>query len=73
LDYIFASSFLLSKITKVELNWAFETSDHASVQTDFKFENIPTKGPGIIKVNTRILEDPKVVEQIRFEIESMMS
>ncbi len=73
LDYIFASASLLSKITKVEFDWAFETSDHASVQTDFNSENIPTKGPGIVKVNTRILEDPKVVEQIRIEIESMIS
>jgi exonuclease III len=31
IDYIFVSNILLSKITGASVDWAFESSDHASV------------------------------------------
>ncbi len=63
LDYIFVSTPLISKLVKAESNWAFETSDHAAVQIKLKLEEAPTKGPGIIKVNTKILDNPKIVKK----------
>jgi exonuclease III len=71
LDYIFASSTLLQRITKAETDWAFEASDHAAVKVSFLIEE-PEKGPGIRKVNTRILEDKNVENQIGIELEEMM-
>ncbi len=73
LDYIFVSSQLIQRISSAEHDWAFETSDHAAVRIEFRLENRPVKGPGTVKVNTRILEDPKIREQIRSEINDMMS
>ena len=52
---------------------AFESSDHAAVKIEFNFEKEPIKGPGIVKVNTKILENPVVTAQIGTEIEEMMS
>ncbi len=72
LDYIFVSNQILHKISNAKHDWAFESSDHAAVQIDFKLEDKPVKGPGIVKINTRIIEDPKIREQIRIEIEEMM-
>ena len=31
LDHVFVSKYLSTKITKAEIDWAFEQSDHASV------------------------------------------
>ena len=73
LDYIFVSNAIRSKISGASTDWAFESSDHAAVKIDFTFEEEPTKGPGIVKVNTKILEDPFVALQIGKEIEEMMS
>jgi len=72
LDYIFVSNQILHKISNAKQDWAFESSDHAAVQLDFKLEDKPVKGPGTVKVNTRIIEDPKIREQIKVEIEEMM-
>jgi exonuclease III len=73
LDYIFVSNSIISKITSASIDWAFESSDHASVKIDFTFEEKPLRGPGIVKVNTKILDDRVVVLQIGKEIEEMMS
>jgi exonuclease III len=72
LDYIFISTPLIAKLVKAECNWAFETSDHAAVQIKLKLEEAPKKGPGIIKVNTKILENPKISKEIGDELELMM-
>jgi len=71
LDYIYASNAILHQITKAETDWAFEVSDHAAVKVCILIDE-PTKGPGIRKVNTRILEDNNVAIQIGNEIEEMM-
>jgi hypothetical protein len=52
---------------------AFESSDHASVKIGFTFEEEPLRSPGIVKVNTNILDDPVVVLQIDIGIEEMIS
>jgi hypothetical protein len=72
LDYFFVSNQILSNITSADIDWAFESSDHAAVQINFLFEDRPKKGPGIVKVNTKILEDPNIEKQIGIEIEEMM-
>jgi len=72
LDYIFASSNLIPNISNVEHNWSFETSDHAALKIDFVLNESPTRGPGITKVNTSILEDPKIAIQIRNELITLL-
>ena len=67
------SNSIVSKISGASIDWAFESSDHASVKINFTFEEEPVRGPGIVKVNTKILDDPAVVLQIGTAIEEMMS
>jgi len=72
LDYVFVSNSVTNKISEATVDWAFETSDHAALKIDFKLDNVPERGPGIIKVNTKILEDPVIALQVGTEIEEMM-
>jgi len=55
IDYIFVSNFVIPKISGASIDWAFESTDHALVKIDFTFEEEPMRGPGIVKVNTKIL------------------
>jgi exonuclease III len=71
LDYIFISNFVVPSIKKAETNWAFDTSDHAAVIITIMNQEIK-KGPGIARVNTKIIEDPKKSEEIANEIKEMM-
>jgi exonuclease III len=73
LDYIFVSNEIGNKITKAKTNWAFEMSDHAAVEIVVALEQKVNKGPGITKLNIKILEDPKIAAQIGMEIEEMMT
>jgi len=67
------STSLLPKIKKTKLDWAYEASDHAALQIDLRIEDPPIRGPGLIKVNTRILEDPILTNKIAEKIIEMMS
>ena len=73
LDYVFLSNVIRSKITAATTDWAFESSDHAAVKIELTFENEPIKGPGTIKVNTKIMENPWTAMQVGKEIEEMMN
>jgi exonuclease III len=73
LDYIFISESLTQIIKKAEHEWSFENSDHAAIMITFRNKEFLVKGPGIVKVNTAILDDPLVVKQLEEEIISMMS
>ena len=61
LDNIFMSNTSISKITGASTDWDFESSDHASGKIDFTFEEEAMRGPGIVKVNRKILDDPVIV------------
>ncbi len=55
IDYIFVSNFVIPKISGASIDWVFESTDHALVKIDFTFEEEPMRGPGIVKVNTKVL------------------
>jgi hypothetical protein len=71
LDHIFVSRGLCDSITLAQIDWSFESSDHAAVKIEFKIADLPTKGPGIPKINVKILESHHTAEKIREEIEEM--
>ena len=73
LDYIFLSKPLIACIKCVEIDWALEASDHAAVKIGLEIDGVPKRGPGIVKVNTRILENKIVCDQVENEINEMMS
>ncbi len=73
LDYVFLSKALISKVSKTKIDWAFEKSDHAALIIELFEDDTPTQGPGLIKINVKILEDPTVTKQIESEITEMMN
>jgi exonuclease III len=73
LDYIFLSKSLVTKITKVKLDWAYDSSDHAALEIVLKIEETPKRGPGLTRINTTILEDPVLSKQVEEEIGVMMA
>jgi exonuclease III len=52
------SKVMASRITNSRVDWAFEKSDHAALITTIKLNPKITKGPGIVKVNPNILNEP---------------
>jgi exonuclease III len=73
LDYVFVSEIMLSKITEARTEWSFDKSDHAAVIIKFKLLDDIVKGPGIIRVNAAVLEDPKIEKEVGIEIKEMMN
>jgi len=68
LDYLFVSEELVKSIVSSNTDWAFETSDHAAVKIDFKIVELPCRGPGIVKVNVKILDNQTTVKKIGEEM-----
>jgi hypothetical protein len=73
LDHIFISSDNVQRIKSSTTDWCFDKSDHAAVTVELFKEDQIMKGPGLPKINTRILDDTKIVQQVAEEIDQMMS
>jgi exonuclease III len=73
LDHIFISANSINRVKKVTTNWCLEKSDHAAVTVHLLNVEKLQKGPGIVKVNTKILDDQLAILQVANEIEQMMS
>jgi exonuclease III len=58
LDHLFVTNPISQFIIKASTDWGFDKSDHAAVKIDLAIPNEPVKGPGIIRVNTQLLDDP---------------
>ena len=56
----------------VELDWALEQSDHASVLIVLSLVEEDPIGPGLTRVNGQILEDPSILASARLEIGTLM-
>ncbi len=65
LDYIFASSNMTNKLVQTKVDWCFDRSDHAALFNYFLFDSEPARGPGITKLNVKLLDDNNYSEQIR--------
>jgi exonuclease III len=73
LDHIFVSRELLPLITSALTDWSFDKSDHAAVILTIDKKEEVQKGPGIVKINVKILEDVKVANDVGMEIQRMMN
>jgi hypothetical protein len=69
LDYIFVSSEVTANIKTAKVDWAFESSDHAAVIINVKLNTETIRGPGTVKINVNILNNPDTVNVIRNELE----
>jgi hypothetical protein len=72
LDYVFISKSISHRIGTTKTDWAYENSDHAALTIKITIEDKPIGGPGLIRVNTRILDKPGMVKKIEGELEEMM-
>ena len=72
LDYIFVSQYLTSRITRVEVSYSFEQSDHAAVMVEMHVNEDIKVGPGLTKVNSAVLSDPAQLLAVKAEISEMM-
>ena len=50
--------YLPTKIAKVEVDWAFKQSDHASVAVGMYLKEEVIMGPGLTRINSSVLNDP---------------
>ena len=54
----FCLKYLPTKIAKVEVDWAFKQSDHASVAVGMYLKEEVIMGPGLTRINSSVLNDP---------------
>jgi exonuclease III len=73
LDHVFVSSESIQRVISSTTDWCFEKSDHAAVVIELVNLNQIKKGPGIVKVNTKILDDSKIIARMAEEIDRMMA
>jgi len=73
LDYIFVSNDLLSRIKHAKIDWCVEKSDHAAVICGFTIETKFEKGPGIARLNTRLLDDERTKSEIIIQLKELLS
>ena len=73
LDYIFVSTYLISKVRNSTLDWCMEKSDHAAVSCCLCLDTIQEKGPGIIRLNAKLLEDNKSKLEIRSQLSILIT
>ncbi len=69
LDMIFVSGILSDQINSSKVDWSFDDSDHAMVESSFKIAEQFKKGPGMLRLNTDILDNEVIVEKIKQELE----
>ena len=65
LDMVFAQGLVNQDNVTAETDWTFDKSDHALLRVKIKFESARTKGPGLPKV------DPKILEKSHIKLEVM--
>ena len=58
----FMSGYLTSRINNVGTDWAYEQSDHASLVIKLRINTEIIKGPGLTRLNEKILENPAKLE-----------
>jgi len=73
LDMTFVSTELCTNSLESNIDWAFDDSDHAMLQTNFKIPDTFPKGPGLMRVNTEVLDDDVILDQIRRELDFQIS
>jgi hypothetical protein len=73
LDYIFVSSSMTNKLVNTKVDWCFDKSDHAALFSYFLFDSEPERGPGITKLNVKLLDDNNYCEQIRLNLVELLN
>ena len=67
------SSYTASRITKVQVEWSYEQSDHASLHVELHINDEILMGPGLTRVNSSVLDDPQKLGVAKTEIQEMLN
>ena len=67
------SNYLATRVVKVEVDWAYEKSDHASVMIEMHINEEIVMGPGLTKVNGMVLDNPVTLIIAKREILEMLN
>jgi hypothetical protein len=73
LDYMFVSSYLASKIIKVQNDWSYEQSDLDSLYGEVHVNEEIMMGPGLTSENITVLDDPFKQGVAKEEIKELLS
>jgi len=65
LDMIFASKEITKGIDSAEVDWAFDRSDHASLEVVIRIKRDIMRGPGLPKVDSNLLKSDHITRDIR--------
>jgi hypothetical protein len=72
-DYVFVLESMLRFSKGVSTDWAYDRSDHAPIILELNIPTINHLGPGMVRVSTSVLENQKLLEQIKIKLEVSLS
>ena len=64
LDMFWISSFFTENVLEADI-YPFFRSDHSYVFLKLKFPSLPDRGSGVWKLNTSLLQDDQLVQEVR--------
>jgi len=68
LDMIFVSEDLSGELVESKVDWVFDDSDHARLESVFKLREVCPLGPGLVRINADILDDKLTLEEVKMEL-----
>jgi hypothetical protein len=63
---------MTNKLVKTKVDWCFKKSDHAALFSYFLFDSEPARGPGITKLNVKLLDDINYCEKVRHNLVELL-
>ena len=73
LDMILLNSSLTELGLDAKIDWGFDISDHAMLEIKFKIKVAISKGKGLFRVNTKVLENKLNLEEVQSELNFQLS
>jgi exonuclease III len=73
LDLILLSVETTTLGVKSKIDWGFDVSDHAMLETTFKVKSTVSKGKGLYRVNTKVLENNVTLDEVKRELTFQLS
>ena len=73
LDMIFVSKSFSRQLINSRVDWSFDDSDHARLESSFRVNEKFIKGPGLIRINADILDHEDTLAHVKSELEMQLN
>jgi len=73
LDMIFVSQEICENISSSIIDWAFDDSDHARLNSKFQIQIAFPKGPGLVRINADLLDDSGSLDVVKAELDELIN